>query len=130
MNKQALKTKKTRGCPSCALHKLYRFIEPQILYFLTKNKSAYGYQLLTELNKHTLSDSKIDHSAIYRTLRALEYHGNVISEWDTDASGPAKHKYKITSDGRYHLQEWVETMGKMQAGLMNFVAEVNSSTIK
>lgn len=130
MNKNVSKTKKIRGCPSCALHKLYRFIEPQILYYLTQNKFAYGYQLLEELNKHTLTDGKIDHAAIYRTLRALEHHGNVTSEWDTSSSGPAKHQYKITSDGRYHLQEWVDTMGKMQEGLLNFVNGVNSGTKK
>ena len=119
-----------RGCPACALHKLYRFIEPQILYYLTQSSLAYGYQLLAELKKHPLTDGKIDHAAIYRTLRALEYHGNVVSEWDTEASGPARRQYRITDNGRYHLQEWVDTMERMQVGLKHFVAGVNVKALK
>ena len=130
MTDKTSETKTNRGCPACALHKLYRFIEPQILYYLTQNRLAYGYQLLVELKKNPLTDGKIDHAAIYRTLRALEYHGNVVSEWDTEASGPAKRQYRITDNGRYHLQEWVDTMEKMQVGLMHFVAGANTKAFK
>lgn len=116
-----------KGCPQCALYKLYRFIEPQILYYLTQNKFAYGYELIAKLNDHPLSDGKVDHSAIYRTLRALEFHGNVKSEWDTNTSGPAKRKYKITAGGKEHLQEWLEVMSKLSGNLTLFTQEAGKS---
>lgn len=116
-------TDKKGGCPQCALHKLYRFIEPQILFYLVNNKVAYGYELIAKLNEHPLSDGKIDHSAIYRTLRALEFHGNVESEWDTKSSGPAKRRYRITATGKNHLKEWLGVMEKLSQGLNQFLTE-------
>ena len=123
-------TARKKGCPQCALHKLYRFIEPQILYYLTQNRVAYGYELIARLNEQPLSEGKVDHSAIYRTLRALEYHGNVTSDWDTNTSGPAKRKYKITDGGEEHLQEWLEAMAQLSGNLTLFTNEARSNLKK
>ncbi len=112
-----------RPC-SCALGKLYRFVEPILLFLLLKKKTAYGYELVGELNEHALTDSTIERGAVYRTLRTLEENGNVVSTWDVSGSGPARRQYQLTENGVFHLQEWVEVMGKMAEGMRHFVEDV------
>jgi DNA-binding PadR family transcriptional regulator len=107
--------------------KLYRFVEPLLLYLLKKKQSAYGYELVSELNEHTLTDSTIERGAVYRTLRNLEENGNVISDWDVSGSGPARRQYRLTPDGEVHLEEWAEVMGKLSRSMAHFVDEVKSS---
>jgi len=115
-----------RPC-TCAMGKLYRFVEPLLLYLLKKKQSAYGYELVSELNEHTLTDSTIERGAVYRTLRNLEENGNVISDWDVSGSGPARRQYRLTPDGEVHLEEWAEVMGKLSRSMAHFVDEVKSS---
>lgn len=112
-----------RPC-TCALGKLYRFVEPILLFLLLKKKTAYGYELVGELNEHALTDATIERGAVYRTLRTLEANGNVVSTWDVSGSGPARRQYHLTENGIVHLQEWIEVMSKMADGMRHFVEEV------
>ena len=112
-----------RPC-SCAMGKLYRFVEPLVLYLLKKKGSAYGYELLGEINEHALTDATIERGALYRTLRTLEANGNVVSDWDVSGSGPARRQYKLTADGEIHLDEWAEVMGNMAKAMSHFVEGV------
>jgi DNA-binding PadR family transcriptional regulator len=90
-----------------------------------KKGSAYGYELLGEINQHALTDATIERGALYRTLRTLEENGNVISDWDVSGPGPARRQYKLTRDGEIHLEEWAEVMGNMAAAMSQFVDGVN-----
>lgn len=105
--------------------KLYRFVEPILLYLLKKRGHAYGYELVGELNTHALTDSTIERGAVYRTLRTLEENGNVISSWDVSGTGPARREYHLTPSGEYHLEEWAEVLGNLSASMANFVHDVN-----
>jgi len=111
---------------SCALGKLYRFVEPLVLYLLKKRDSAYGYELLGEINDHALTNTRIERGALYRTLRTLEDNGNVISDWDVSGSGPARRRYRLTPEGEAHLLEWAEIMGNMTNSMSQFVDAVNA----
>lgn len=104
--------------------KLYRFVEPLLLYLLKKHEHAYGYELIGELNEHALTDSKIERGAVYRTLRTLEENGNVISDWDVSGSGPARRKYRLTQSGEIHLEEWAEVLGNLSNSMGHFVSDV------
>ena len=75
---------------TCAMGNLYRFVEPVVLLLLKKKGRSYGYDLGGELREHALTDAEIERGALYRTLRNLEANGNVVSEWETEASGPAR----------------------------------------
>ena len=62
---------------------------------------AHGYDLpglLVPLGLRT-----IDRGFVYRTLRAMEAEGLVVSEWDRSPSGPARRVYSVTAAGR----DWV-----------------------
>lgn len=113
-----------RPC-TCAMGRLYRFVEPIILFLLKKRGSAYGYELVDELNVHALTDSTIERGAVYRTLRTLEENGNVVSDWDVSGSGPARRQYHLTAAGEVHLEEWAEVLTNLSRSMAHFVEEVN-----
>jgi len=104
--------------------KLYRFVEPILLYLLKKKGHAYGYELVGELKEHALTDSTIERGAVYRTLRTLEGNGNVVSDWDVSGSGPARRQYRLTRSGEIHLEEWAEVLSNLSNSMAHFVSEV------
>lgn len=105
---------------------LYRFVEPVVLLLLKSKGRAYGYDLCPELQAHALTDAEIERAALYRTLRQLEMNGNVVSEWQTDRSGPARRVYKLTAKGEKHLYEWAEVLGHVSSSMARFVKQARS----
>jgi DNA-binding PadR family transcriptional regulator len=102
---------------------LYRFVEPVILLLLKKKGRSYGYDLSTELHEHALTDADIERAALYRTLRQLEANGNVVSEWETEGTGPARRVYRLTAQGRDHLDEWATVLDHVSKSMARFVKQ-------
>jgi len=105
---------------------LSRFVEPVVLLLLKKKGRSYGYDLSSDLQRHALTDAEIERAALYRTLRQLEANGNVDSEWDTDRGGPARRVYRLTAQGRRHLDEWAEVLENVSKSMARFVKETRS----
>jgi len=126
----------TRTCPrhgnqhpcTCAMGNLYRFVEPVLLFLLRQKGRAHGYELATDLRRHAFTDSAIEVSALYRTLRQLEQNDCVTSEWDVEGAGPARRLYKLTSHGEEHLEEWITVLAHMTESMSRFVKEARSQT--
>ena len=59
-------------------------------------------------------------------LRTLEANGNVVSEWETDNSGPARRVYKLTRQGEQHLQEWAAVLDHVAKSMSRFVKTTRS----
>lgn len=114
-----------RPC-TCAMGNLYRFVEPVVLYVLERDGPAYGYELGGRLQDHTLTDAEIDRGALYRTLQRLETMGHVTSDWDTSGTGPARHIYSITQNGKDHLREWAAVLKNLSGTMESFVGDVKS----
>ncbi len=100
---------------------LYRFVEPVLLFLLKRKGRAYGYELVSEVPALALTDAEIEAAALYRTLRQLEKNGCVISEWDTQHSGPARRVYALTARGEEHLEEWVDVLEHMSMSMTRLV---------
>ncbi|KIH76013.1 hypothetical protein GFER_13350 [Geoalkalibacter ferrihydriticus DSM 17813] len=103
---------------------LYRFIEPVVLFLLREKQGSYGYELVGELQAHALTDTRIEKGALYRTLRALEDNGHVVSNWETTGAGPARRHYQLTSSGARHLEEWAEVLDNLARSMTHFVGEI------
>ncbi|HID07228.1 MAG TPA: PadR family transcriptional regulator [Armatimonadetes bacterium] len=110
-----------RGPCSCMLGNIYRFIEPTLLLLLKARGRAYGYELLEDIPKFNLTDSEIEPGAVYRTLRQLEAHGYVISEWDTSGAGPARRYYRLTSAGEQLLSDWAAVIEVRRDAMTKFL---------
>jgi DNA-binding PadR family transcriptional regulator len=90
---------------------------------LRKKGRSYGYDLSNELDRHALTDAEIERAALYRTLRQLDRNGKVVSEWKTDRSGPARRVYRLTAEGRKHLDEWAAVLDSVSKSMARFVRE-------
>ncbi len=84
------------------------FLIPAILAVL-KKEPVHGYSLLEKLSAIGLNTSFFHPSILYRTLRAMEIHGLVSSNWDLQTSGPARRVYSITKVGEDFLENWCST---------------------
>jgi DNA-binding PadR family transcriptional regulator len=115
-------------CGGRGLGRLYRFAEPLILLSLCRRGRAYGYELLDEVNQTSLSDQEasIDTGVLYRTLRALEAAGLVVSDWDTGGSGAARRFYELTDAGVEHLALWTEHLERISDAMAATAARARS----
>lgn len=111
---------------TCAMGNLYRFIEPVVLFLLKNKGGSYGYELAKELQAHALTDTTIERGALYRTLRALEENGHVVSTWEVCGPGPARRHYQLTPRGARHLGEWGEVLDNLARAMTNFVGEIRA----
>jgi len=105
---------------------LYRFVEPVVLLLLKDRGSSYGYELFSSVQKHALTDAKLERGTLYRTLRQLEKNGNVASEWATEKAGPARRIYRLTPEGESHLEEWAEVLDHVSKSMARFVASARA----
>lgn len=79
---------------------------------------AHGYQLLERLVKAGLP---VDPGILYRTLRALEEEGAVVSAWDTEGTGPARRVYRLTDHGWELLATWAQYFADLRGKLGKFL---------
>jgi PadR family transcriptional regulator, regulatory protein PadR len=106
---------------TCAMGNVYRFLEPVVLYILRESGEAHGYQLANSLHEHALTDAEIEGAAMYRTLRRLEEHGYVSSQWAIQSRGPARRVYLLTKEGERHLEEWAQVLEHLAKSMTKFV---------
>ncbi len=104
------------ACP-CSGKSLAKLIRPAALLLLTQN-DMHGYELLGRLSGLPLfGDAAPETAGVYRALRSMEEMGLVSSEWLPSASGPAKRRYHITTDGRECAGRWFETLQEYHRSL-------------
>ncbi len=102
--------------------KAERYIQPSLLLGL-KMKPSYGYELIHNIQNFGFVHGQAPPGMIYRHLRELEADGLVLSEWQTEGTGPARRIYRLTAEGEDALALWIDYM-KIQANkLMNFINE-------
>jgi PadR family transcriptional regulator PadR len=100
--------------------KLQRYIQPSILLAL-KQKPSYGYELIQQIPQYGFVEGQVPPGMIYRHLRELEDNGLVLSEWQTEGTGPAKRVYRLTDEGLEVLEFWIGYMKNQTERLMKFI---------
>lgn len=99
-----------------------RYIQPSILLGLYRTPS-YGYELIQTIQDYGFIEGQAPPGMIYRHLRQLEEDGLVLSEWNTDGSGPARRMYQLTPEGEEMLMIWIDFMGRKAENLMKFIEQ-------
>ncbi len=74
------------------------------LLLVLRELPAHGYDVPALLVPLGLGDT--DRGFVYRSLRAMEADGLVVSAWDPSPAGPARRTYTVTAAG----QEWAEAV--------------------
>ena len=107
-----------------------KMLVPTLLYFLA-NKPSHGYGLIQMVNESGFSEIEADPATIYRNLRRMEEDGLVISQWETENTGPARRAYQLSPEGHQALDYCVQLINdkviKMQAFLEQYQREVKES---
>jgi len=110
--------------------RIYRFVEPCLLLLLHQGQ-AHGYELMERLRglgfdgnpADPVACAPVDSSVVYRTLRAMEKRGLVISSWDTTGTaGPPRRLYRLTELGDQALASWVADLRETIRLLQTFLA--------
>ncbi|HYY45079.1 MAG TPA: helix-turn-helix transcriptional regulator [Actinomycetota bacterium] len=78
------------------------------LLLLVAEEPSHGYDLLERLKALGLEDA--DAGGLYRTLRAMEQEGLMLSSWEVSDIGPARRRYELTDEGRDWLHAWAGTL--------------------
>lgn len=99
-----------------------RYIQPSILLGLYPRPS-YGYELIRNIQKFGFVEGQAPPGMIYRHLHQLEGDGLVSSEWNTEATGPARRMYYLTMEGKEMLALWVDYMDRQARTLRAFVEQ-------
>ncbi|MEJ2429478.1 MAG: helix-turn-helix transcriptional regulator [Deltaproteobacteria bacterium] len=102
-----------------------RYLQPSLLMGLLL-KQSYGYELIQSIQEFGFVEGQAPPGMVYRHLRQLEGDGLVISEWETEGSGPAKRIYRLTGDGLEVLELWVEHMERQTQKLGKFIERYRS----
>ena len=86
-----------------------RLVEPALLLLLHE-RPRHGYDLLEHIPALVGDGAEVDLGNLYRLLRGLEAEGLVSSEWDVEASGPARRIYTLTPAGARLLDAWASAL--------------------
>ncbi len=90
-------------------HHMERFLEVCLLLLLY-DEIGYGYGLIEQLAHFGFSETDLNISTLYRTLRKMEHDDLVASRWESGGQGPRRRVYEITVAGRDELDQWVKIL--------------------
>jgi DNA-binding PadR family transcriptional regulator len=93
---------------------------PAFILLALAEEPLHGGAILAALSERTPRFAP-DSAAVYRTLRQCEEDGEVVSEWDTSARGPARRRYRLTKAGWKKLDAWREDIEGRVATLEYFL---------
>lgn len=85
---------------------------------LLKSGDLYGYEIITELNKHTCDTFHLKEGSLYPLLHTLEQDHRVKSYTKTTPSGKNRRYYHLTKSGETYLakQEKAQKQAADNAG--------------
>jgi DNA-binding PadR family transcriptional regulator len=89
--------------------RLMNFLQPCLMLLLQRG-DAHGYNLLNSLGEFGLDPEAHDPSMIYRALREMEAIGWITSYEGEGSLGPQRRVYRLTEEGRGHLEIWIEDL--------------------
>lgn len=116
-------------CP-CSGSNLDKLIQPLILINLAR-EDLYGYKIVRLIAESPMfKGTKPDGTGLYRSLKAMEQRGIVVSSWSLADAGPAKRIYRITDAGVECLSHWITTLGEYRQTLGMILEEAQKAYVK
>lgn len=79
------------------------FINPVVLSVVSRG-DTYGYEIAKYVNDQTNGALDLKEGTLYPSLRRLEAEGFIESYWGTEAGGPRRRYYRITTSGLAELK--------------------------
>jgi PadR family transcriptional regulator, regulatory protein PadR len=76
---------------------------PLVLAILAEGES-YGYAIIKRVGELSNGQLQWTDGMLYPVLHRLERHGHVASKWKSADSGRRRKYYRLTTEGRLHLE--------------------------
>lgn len=120
---------KLADCP-CSGATLNKLVQPALLATLARGP-IYGYRIAEELARLTIvKGERPDTTGLYRTLRAMERRGLVVSKWAQSKVGPDRRLYRLTPAGTACLERWVQTLLDYHRGIADLLAKTRAACVR
>jgi len=110
------------------LSQVRRGILEYSILLMTKNKSMYGYELITAMNKYDVLSTT--EGTLYPLLKRLEREELIVATWmETTPGVPPRKYYNLTVKGCNVLDMMNEEWGRLVSSIMNIKSEkeINSN---
>lgn len=110
------------------LSQVRRGILEYSILLMTKNKSMYGYELITAMNKYDVLSTT--EGTLYPLLKRLEREELIVATWmETTLGVPPRKYYNLTVKGCNVLDMMNEEWGHLVSSIMNIKSEkeINSN---
>lgn len=99
------------------------FLRPCLLLMIGE-APAYGYDLLERLRD--MGFKQIDPGLLYRSLRAMEQEGLLVSGWTNSEVGPPRRTYQLSEEGRDWLHAWAGSVRQTERILGQFLVRYDA----
>ena len=90
---------------------------PTLILAVLADGPRHGYAIAREIERRSADALKMGEGALYPALRALERDGLVVSQWETQGSGPARRTYTLTDAGQARLAQQIEIWRKFSEAI-------------
>jgi transcriptional regulator len=90
---------------------------------------THGYGLATWLERHSGGDLIAEDSALYQALHRMEGRGLVRAEWGLTENNRRARFYRLTGDGRRHLEE-ESTLWRRYAASVESILAAEPGTVE
>jgi PadR family transcriptional regulator PadR len=91
---------------------------PVLILTVLAQGASHGYAIAREIERQSDCGLTLREGSLYPALRVLEQDGFVESDWEIQASGPARKVYRITEAGQAELAQRTQ-MWKQYADMIN-----------
>jgi PadR family transcriptional regulator PadR len=88
----------------------------------------HGYAIAREIERRSHEALSMGEGALYPALRALEREGMVLSEWETQPSGPARRIYTLTDAGQAKLASQIRAWNRFSQAVNDILGDANGGT--
>lgn len=91
---------------------------------------AHGLALHRDINALLPEGLQVDAGNLYRLLREMEARGSVVSDWQTQDSGPARRVYRIADPGYAELAEWRDDIARRRQAFDLFLQRYDELPVR
>ena len=85
------------------------------LLALISEEPSYGYEMVDKLQRRGLA--LVSEGSIYPLLSRLQKKGYIQGYFVESAGGPPRKYYRIETEGKERLEDWVEEWQRVTAGV-------------
>jgi len=90
---------------------------PTLILAVLQAGSLHGYAIARQIEQRSSGAFALGEGSLYPALRALERDGMVVSQWEIQATGPARKVYALTEAGRAELAERTHDFRRFTASM-------------